>query len=134
VPPSPAAVVTIAHRLELAAHPEVERAVRRVREAGQGWAAIASLLGLDALPCHVDDPAQLAFGYCAGSVQPPEIDRPRSCETARRAARPSPTTGQPTARLTASVATRMGVSASAATLPSGKTNRRCGDDKHRLLP
>ena len=38
VPPSPAAVVTIARKLEIAAHALVERAVRRVREkatAGQ---------------------------------------------------------------------------------------------------
>jgi hypothetical protein len=48
MPPSPAAVVTITRRLELAAHAEVERAARRVREEGQGWAVIASLLGLDA--------------------------------------------------------------------------------------
>ena len=77
MPPSPAVVVTIARRLELAAHAEVERAVRRVREEGQGWAVIASLLGLDALPCHVDDPARLAFDYCAGLARPPEFDRPR---------------------------------------------------------
>jgi hypothetical protein len=77
VPPSSANVVTIARRLELAAHAEVERAVRRVREEGQGWAAIASLLDLDALPCHVDDLAQLAFDYCAGLALPPEFDRPR---------------------------------------------------------
>ena len=77
MPPSPAAVVTIARRLELAAHAEVERAVRRVREEGQGWAVLASLLGLDALPCHVDDPARLAFDYCAGLARPPEFDRPR---------------------------------------------------------
>jgi hypothetical protein len=66
VPPSPAAVVTIARRLEIAAHAQVEHAVRRVREKGQGWAVIASLLGLDALPCHVADPARLAFDYCTG--------------------------------------------------------------------
>ena len=76
-PPAPAAVVTIARRLEIAAHAEVERAVRRVREQGQGWAVIASLLGLDALPCHVDDPARIAFDYCAGLALPPEFDRPR---------------------------------------------------------
>jgi hypothetical protein len=58
---APAATVTIARRLEIAAHAEVERAVRRVREQGQGWAVIASLLGLDALPCEVDDPARFAF-------------------------------------------------------------------------
>src|ERR1700691_1723606 len=73
VPPPPAVVVTIARRLDLAAHAEVERAVRRVREEGQGWAVIASLLGLDALPCHVDDPARLAFDYCAGLARPPEF-------------------------------------------------------------
>jgi hypothetical protein len=77
MPPSPAAVVTIARRLELAAYAEVERAVRRVREEGQGRAVIASLLGLDALPCHVDDPARLAFDYCAGLALPPEFDQPR---------------------------------------------------------
>jgi hypothetical protein len=77
MPPSSAAVVTIARRLELAAHAEVERAVRRVREEGQGWAVIASLLGLDALPCHIDDPARLAFDYCAGLPRPPEFDQPR---------------------------------------------------------
>lgn len=77
MPPSPAAVVTIARGLELAAHAEVERAVRRVREEGQGWAVIASLLGLDALPCPVDDPARLAFDYCAGLARPPEFGRPR---------------------------------------------------------
>lgn len=76
-PPSPATVVTIARRLELAAHAEVERAVRRVREEGQSWAVIASLLGLDALPCHVEDPARLAFDYCAGLARAPEFDRPR---------------------------------------------------------
>src|ERR1700691_4748671 len=73
MPPSPAVVVTIARRLELAAHAEVERAGRRVREEVQGWAVIASLLGLDALPCHVDDPARLAFDYCAGLARPPEF-------------------------------------------------------------
>jgi hypothetical protein len=52
-------------------------AVRRVREEGQSWAVIASLLGLDALPCHVDDPARLAFDYCAGLARPPEFERPR---------------------------------------------------------
>jgi sirohydrochlorin ferrochelatase len=57
--PSPATVVTIARRLEIAAHAQVGRAVQRVREEGQDWTAVASLLGLDALPCHVDDPAQL---------------------------------------------------------------------------
>jgi hypothetical protein len=77
MPPSPAAVATIARRLELAAHAEVERAIRRVREEGQGWAVVASLLGLDCLPCHVDDPARLAFDYCAGLAWPPEFDRPR---------------------------------------------------------
>jgi hypothetical protein len=77
VPPAPAAVVTIARRLEIAAHAQVECAVRRVREEGQSWAVIASLLGLDALPCHVDDPARLAFDYCAGLARPPEFERPR---------------------------------------------------------
>lgn len=77
VPPSPAVVVTIARALEIAAHAQVERAVRRVREEGQDWAVIASLLGLDALPCHVADPARLAFGYCTGLARPPEFDRPR---------------------------------------------------------
>ncbi|MGA8461142.1 MAG: hypothetical protein WB800_37490, partial [Streptosporangiaceae bacterium] len=43
VPPSPAVVVTIARALEIAAHAQVERAVRRVREEGQDWAVIASL-------------------------------------------------------------------------------------------
>jgi hypothetical protein len=38
---------------------------------------IASLLGLDALPCHVDDPARLAFDYCAGLARPLEFDRAR---------------------------------------------------------
>jgi hypothetical protein len=76
-PPGPAAVVTIARRLEIAAHAEVERAVRRVREQGQGWAVIASLLGLDALPCHVVDPGRLAFDYCVGLATSPEFDRPR---------------------------------------------------------
>jgi hypothetical protein len=76
--PGPAAaLVTIARHLEIAAHAQVERAVRRVREEGQDWAVIASLLGLDALPCHVDDPASLAFDYCAGLARPPEFDRPR---------------------------------------------------------
>ncbi len=75
VPPSPAVVVTIARALEIAAHAQVERAVRRVREEGQDWAVIASLLGLDALPCHVADPARLAFGYCTGLARPPEFDR-----------------------------------------------------------
>src|ERR1700691_2926931 len=73
MPPSPATVVTIARKLELAAHAEAERAIRRVREEGQDWAVIASLLGLDALPCHVDDPARLAFDYCAGLARPPEF-------------------------------------------------------------
>jgi len=77
VPPSPATVVTLARKLEIAAHAQVERAVRRVREEGQGWAAIASLLGLDALPCHMEDPAGLAFDYCAGLARPPEFDQPR---------------------------------------------------------
>jgi hypothetical protein len=76
-PTAPADVVTIARRLELAAHAEVERAIRRVREEGQGWAVIASLLGLDDLPCAVADPAGLAFGYCAGLPRPPEFARPR---------------------------------------------------------
>ena len=76
-PPGPADVVTIARRLEIAAHGEVERAVRRVREEGRGWQAIASLLGLDELPCHVTEPARLAFGYCAGLARPPEFDQPR---------------------------------------------------------
>jgi hypothetical protein len=49
MPPSPAAVVTIARRLEIAAHAEVECAVRRVREEGQNWAEIATILGLNAL-------------------------------------------------------------------------------------
>jgi hypothetical protein len=76
VPPSPAAVVTIAHRLELAAaYPEVERAARRMRAADRGWTAIAMLLGPDALPCHVDDPAQLS------------VDTPEACRD-RRAALP----------------------------------------------
>jgi len=77
VPPSPATVVTIARKLEIAAHAEVERAVRRVREDGQGWPAIASLLGLDALPCHGGHPARLAFGYCTGLARRPETGRPR---------------------------------------------------------
>lgn len=77
MPPSSAVVVTIARGLELAAHAEVGRAVRRVREEGQGRAVVASLLGLDALPCHVDHPARLAFDYCAGLALPPEFDRPR---------------------------------------------------------
>ena len=77
LPPSPATVVTVARRLEIAAHAEVERAVRRVREEGRDWAAVASLLGLDALPCHVNDPSRLAFDYCAGLARPPEFDRPR---------------------------------------------------------
>jgi hypothetical protein len=76
-PPAPADVVTIARRLEIAAHAEVERAVRRVRGEGQGWPVIASLLGLDDLPCDVADPARLAFDYCAGLARPPEFDRPR---------------------------------------------------------
>jgi hypothetical protein len=78
MPPSPVTVVAIAHRLGLAAHAEIERAVRRVREEGQDWAAVAPLLGLDALPCHVDDPARLAFDYCAGLARPPEFDQPGS--------------------------------------------------------
>jgi hypothetical protein len=77
MPPSPAAVVTIARGLELAAHAEVERAVRRVREEGQGWTVVASLLGLAALPCHVENPARLAFDYCAGLTRPPEFDEPQ---------------------------------------------------------
>ena len=78
-PPSPAAMVTIARRLELAAHAEVERAVRRVREEGQGWGAVASLLSLDALPCHVADPAALAFDYVAGLPVAPTFAAPRFC-------------------------------------------------------
>jgi hypothetical protein len=76
-PPAPAEVVTIARRLELAAHAEVERAIRRVREQGQDWAVIARLLGLDDLPCTVADPAALAFDYCAGLARPPAFTRPR---------------------------------------------------------
>jgi hypothetical protein len=79
VPPSPAAVVTLARRLERAAHAEVDRAVRRVREEGQGWGAVASLLGLDGLPCHVEDPGRLAFEYCAGLPLAPTFAAPRFC-------------------------------------------------------
>jgi hypothetical protein len=98
VPPSPAAVVAIARRPEIAAHAQVERAVRRGREEGQSWAAVASLLGLDALPCHVADPARLAFDCCTGLARPPELTGPGSCGTALPAARPSPTSGRLTAR------------------------------------
>jgi hypothetical protein len=78
-PPDAAAVVTIARRLEIAAHAEVERAVRRVREEGQSWRAVASLLGLDDLPCYVADPAKLAFDYCAGVALAPAFAPPRFC-------------------------------------------------------
>ena len=38
---------------------------------------IAALLDLDALPCHLADPAQLAFDYCAGRARRQGLDRPR---------------------------------------------------------
>lgn len=75
-PPSPADVVTIARRLEIAATAQVERAARRVPEEGQGWPAVASLLGLDALPCHVADLARLAFDYCAAWPGRPSLMAP----------------------------------------------------------
>ena len=89
--------MTIARALEIAAHAQVERAVRRVREEGQDWAVIASLLGLDALPCHVADPGRLAFGYYTGLARPPEFDRPRFLWGRPAAGRPSPTRSQLTA-------------------------------------
>jgi hypothetical protein len=73
VRPSPAVVVTIARKLEIAAHAEIERAVRQVVEEGQGWAVVASPLGLDALSCHVEDPARLAFDCCAALARRPRF-------------------------------------------------------------
>jgi hypothetical protein len=77
VPPARVDVVSIARRLELAGHAEVVRGIRRVREEGQSWAVVASLLGLDDLPCAVADPAGLAFDYVAGLARPAEFARPR---------------------------------------------------------
>jgi hypothetical protein len=70
-------VVTIARGLEIAARAEVERAMRRVREEGQDWRAVALLLGLDDLACTITDPAQLAFDYIAQLPAAPEFGRPR---------------------------------------------------------
>jgi hypothetical protein len=75
MPPPPAVVVTIARRLGLAAHAEVERAVRRVREEARGGRLSRRCSAWT--PCHVDDPARLAFDYCAGLARPPEFDQPR---------------------------------------------------------
>jgi hypothetical protein len=69
--------------------------LERTEQERNGWAAIASTLGLDALPCYVEDPAQLAFDCCAGLAQPQEFGSPRGfCGTALLAARPSSITGQ----------------------------------------
>ena len=76
-PPPAAAVVTIARRLELAARAEVVSAVERLRADGVSWGQVASLLGLDALPCAVADPAGLAFDYVAGLPRSPWFGRPR---------------------------------------------------------
>jgi hypothetical protein len=45
--------------------------------AGPGLAAVASLLGLDDLPCTITDPARLAFDYIARLAAGPQYDRPR---------------------------------------------------------
>lgn len=66
MPLSPADSVALVRRFEVAAHAEVERGVRRVREEGRDWAAVAVLLQLDALPRTAGDAAALAFAYCAG--------------------------------------------------------------------
>jgi hypothetical protein len=78
MPLSPGDIARAARRLEVAAHAEVERAVRRLREDGQGWRAIAVLLGLDQVT-DIIDPAMLAFDYCAGLPTAPTFAPPRVC-------------------------------------------------------
>ena len=75
-PLSPAAAVALTRKFEIAAHAEVERGVRRVREAGRNWAEIASLLQLDALPRDAGNKAALAFAYCAGLPAAPKFAPP----------------------------------------------------------
>jgi hypothetical protein len=76
MPLSPAAAVALTRKFEIAAHAEVERGVRRVREEGQNWAEIASLLQLDALPRDAGSKAMLAFAYCAGLPAAPKFAPP----------------------------------------------------------
>jgi uncharacterized Zn finger protein (UPF0148 family) len=78
MPLSPGDIARAARRLEVAAHAEFERAVRRLREDGRGWRAIAVLLGLDQVTGIVD-PAVMAFDYCAGLPTAPTFALPRVC-------------------------------------------------------
>lgn len=78
MPPSPGDIARAARGLEVAAHAEVQRAVRHLREDGQGWRAIAVLLGLDQVT-DIIDPASLAFDYCAGLPTAPTFAPPRVC-------------------------------------------------------
>jgi len=73
--PTPATVLTIARQLELAARSEAVAAVRRLRQEGRSWAAVATLLGFDNLPYAVQDPAALAFDYSAGLPRSPWFSR-----------------------------------------------------------
>jgi hypothetical protein len=76
MPLSPADAVVLTRKFEIAAHAEVQRGVRRVREEGQTWAQIASLLLLDALPPDAGSKAALAFAYCAGLPTAPKFAPP----------------------------------------------------------
>lgn len=76
LPLSPAAAVALTREFDIAAHAEVKRGVRRVREEGRNWAEIASLLQLDALPRDAGDKAALAFAYCAGLPAAPKFALP----------------------------------------------------------
>ena len=65
---SSAEAVQIARELELAVHAEVRARIRRVREAGESWAAVGALLGLGSVA--VQGPgtlAEMAFDYAARS-------------------------------------------------------------------
>ena len=124
VPPSPAAVVTIARRLEIAAHAEVERAVRRVREEGQGWAVdrVAARPGRAYRATSTTRPGSRSTTARAWPGRR-SLTGPGSCGTARRAARPSPTTGRLAVPPAASRDTRTDASAWSPMSPSGSTDR-----------